>query len=204
MNILVSPYEARGVMSRPDTSWARLSDDLYLDDSVTGLSFTPVMYGRIDKPGKFITPPFAHRYMKGEGGFGILLYVEDLLASRHESAFAQSMCMDHTSYLSCDYRSLSPEETGGKGPFTVSVDEEVLYRSPGMGEALPGGEALSLATLRNRLCEASRVMLVRSGDLMCMELSGRIPLLDVRSATGNPTVRLSYLGVSLDFDIVVK
>ena len=204
MNILVRPFDAHGVVFRPDTSWARLSDDLYLPDFVSGLSFTPVLYGRIEKPGKFIPAQSAYRYMKGDGGFGVLLYVEDYLRSSHESAYAQAICQDHTSYLSCDYKSIAPEDMAGKGPFTVSKNGKPLYRSPEMGEALPGGESLSLATLRNHLCEASERILVRAGDFFCIELSGRIPLMERATEKENPTIELSYLGTSLDFQIILK
>ena len=58
MNIPVITVSGK-VIVRPDTTWERDNEDLYLPDFVNSLSWTPVFFARVSKPGRWIGPAFA-------------------------------------------------------------------------------------------------------------------------------------------------
>jgi len=93
---IVKTYSGR-VIVRPDTSWEKDNEDFYPQDFVDRISFTPVVFARICKPGKSIGIKFAERYYDGIN-CGILLYPEDLIDGSAEG-FACASCIDHTSFL---------------------------------------------------------------------------------------------------------
>lgn len=181
MNILVRTADG-SVYTRPDTSWNRKSDDFFVPDCVDGLSWAPVLFIRLSRPGKCIGTGFAPRYYDG-ANFGVLLYAEPMLASG-PAGFAASACFDHSSLLSETL--LETAVITGKS-FAVCKDGKPVFESA----------ACDISVMNGALSAASASCLVRRGDLLCLELA---PLQHLCSRTDG-TVRLSS-GALLDLRIV--
>ena len=96
MNIIVKTFGGN-VIVRPDTTWEKDNEDIYPQDFIETLSFTPVLFARISKPGKSVGLRFASRYYDS-ANYGLLLYPENLLCGGEED-FACASCIDHTSFL---------------------------------------------------------------------------------------------------------
>lgn len=181
MNILVRTADG-SVYTRPDTSWNRKSDDYFVPECVSGLSWAPAVFIHISRPGKCIGTRFAPRYYDG-ANFGMLLYAEPMLVSG-PAGFAASACFDHTSLLSENL--LEAAGLAGK-TFVVRKDGVVVFESA----------ACDISAMNEALSAASNSCLVRHGDLLCQELA---PPQHLCSRTGG-TVRISSETL-LDFRIV--
>ena len=72
MNIIVKTFVGN-VIVRPDTTWEKDNEDIYPQDFIETLSFTPVLFARISKPGKSVGLRFASRYYDS-ANYGLLLY----------------------------------------------------------------------------------------------------------------------------------
>ena len=118
MNIVVFSSDSN-VFVRPDTTWERDNEDLYVPEFINTLSWTPVLFARISKPGRSISSKFASRYYDGIG-YGVLLYPEDLI-SKGPEGFASACCVDHTSFLT--FPTYPPTRLDGQdGRFNLSKD----------------------------------------------------------------------------------
>lgn len=190
MNIVLKTYNGK-VTVRPDTTWEKDNESFYPPDFVNGLSYTPVLFARISKPGRSVGRSFATRYYDSVG-YGVLLYPEDFLDGSEE-AYACASCLDHTSFL--PYPAEDRAMLGQGKPFSLSVStcgvEEELFRHSS-AEAGTIGELVS---------EVSRYVYLRTGDLVAIELAGRKHLCSRED--GTIKVKGTLEGASsLDFDIV--
>ena len=148
------------VIVRPDTTWERDNEDVYLPEFVNSLSWTPVFFARVSKPGRSIGRAFASRYYDGIG-FGVLLYPDDLLDGSEEG-FACASCLDKTSFL--PFPIYNPVTLGVEGnEFVLQKDGVELYRSS-QGSRQMAEEALVKASSRCYL---------RVGDIVAVELQPR-------------------------------
>lgn len=156
MNIVVRTYGGHTVV-RPDTTWERDGDDLYVPEFIASLSYAPVFTAHICKAGKCIAPRFADRYIDAIG-FGVLLYPDELLDGSEEG-FASASCLDHSSFI------VPPVlECGCTAP---SLE---LFRN---GGKIFSSGALDAALLRDALCTATRTCFVRRGDILAVEIGRR-------------------------------
>ena len=73
MNIIVKPYGSELCYCRPDTTWERENRDFYVPEGIGNISWAPVIFARVSKAGKCISPKFASRYFDAFG-FGMLMY----------------------------------------------------------------------------------------------------------------------------------
>ena len=92
MNIIVKPHGSDLCYCRPDTTWERENKDFYVPDCVSEMHWAPVIFVRISKAGKCISPKFASRYYDSYN-YGTLLYC------RPENGDSLISCADHTSLL---------------------------------------------------------------------------------------------------------
>lgn len=159
MNIIVKTDGGK-IVTRPDTSWDRKNEDLYTPEFVESVSFAPVLFARLCRPGKSIAGRFADRYWDGFG-YGVLLYADNLVDGSPEG-FASASCLDHTSFLP------SP------------VYQKVVLGHPGNSFVLKSGRKTlfehsdaSAGMVNKALEEASGHLLVRAGDLLAIELDRR-------------------------------
>lgn len=53
MNIIVKTASGKYIV-RPDTTWEKDNEDFFPPDYISKISFTPVLFARISKPGKSI------------------------------------------------------------------------------------------------------------------------------------------------------
>lgn len=163
MNIPVITASGK-VIVRPDTTWERDNEDLYLPDFVNSLSWTPVFFARVSKPGRWIGPAFASRYYDGVG-YGVLLYPDDMLDGSEEG-FACASCLDKTSFL--PFPLYNPITLGVEG------NEFVLFRD---GIEIFRTAQGSREMAENALVLASSRCYLRVGDLVAVELQPRQKLI---------------------------
>ncbi len=186
MNIVVRTYSGRTVV-RPDTTWKRLSEDLFLPDSVRKLSYTPVLFAHISRAGRAVGRHFAGRYYDSFN-YGILLYPEDWIDGSPEG-FAAASCLNHTSMLSEPLRPM--EELGGQ--LEIHLDHQPDYSVQGHSRGL----------IEQALCEATQILFVRRGDLVAIELAPRKLFWDRDMHKGPFSIQATYAAETLlDFQII--
>lgn len=159
MNIIVKTY-AGNIVARPDTTWEKDNEDFYPQDYISRLSYTPVLFARICKPGKSVGLKFVSRYYDS-ANYGILLYPENMLGGTEED-YACASCIDHTSFLPSPLYQKCVFETPGN-EFILSRNGSEMFRTCTCG----------LEAIENAIAEASARMYLRTGDLVALELSPR-------------------------------
>lgn len=160
MNILVSLYGNEGYCFRPDTTLEKESEDFYIPHGIGRISFAPVFFVRASKAGKCVSEKFAQRYYDC-GGFGILLYGEDLL---QQGRFHIGSILDHSSFL----------------PFPLYGMPALLNQDNSYTLTFAQGKSMSFAPqcslIDKVIGEMSVLTSFRTGDLIAVELAERICL----------------------------
>ena len=151
MNIIVKPYGSDMCYCRPDTTWERENRDFYSPECVNEVMWTPVVFARICKAGKCVGSKFVQRYYDAVG-CGILMYGNKDLA--------YCSCIDHTSILPSPM--YNPVVLEGEKIFQVETSDACIYASD-------ISEAKSL--LEEAICKASRLISLRIGDYVAVELA---------------------------------
>lgn len=186
MNIIVKTSDGKCIV-RPDTTWEKDAEDLYVPEFVNGLGYTPVLFARISKPGRSVSAKFASRYYDAVG-YGVLLYPEDMLDGS-ETGFACASCLDHTSFLPAPFFGT---ETLGKGN---------AFRLLAGGKELFSHDASTTDMIEKAIEEATRFIYIRTGDILAIEIQPREHL--VSRKDGSIHVNSSFCGNDLgDFKIV--
>lgn len=188
MNIIVKTSTGR-ITVRPDTTWEKDNEDFYPPEFVDELTYSPVLFARILKPGRSIGKKFALRYYDSVG-FGVLLYPENLIDGSPES-YAQAICLDHTSFLPAPF--FPPESLEKEANrFTIECGGQQLFSC----------DTASLNMIEDAIVEATRMVYIRTGDLVAIELSPRSPLIACPAAAARFT---GFFGSSkvLDFQIIL-
>lgn len=162
MNIVVLNASGSTIV-RPDTTLKKSSDDFYVPDFVDTVSWSPVLFARISKPGKCIAAKFAERHYDSIN-YGMLLYPENFVDGS-EDGYARACCLDHTSFLPSP---MYNKATLGREGNTVELRKN--------GEPLFSATFAQAATIERLLEETTRFCYVRTGDLVCLELRPREPL----------------------------
>ena len=162
MNIIVKPYGSDLCYCRPDTTWERENRDLYSPDCVNAWNWAPVIFARISKAGKCISPKFASRYYDSLS-FGTLLYIGG-------ADVASGSCVDHTSILPLPLFNPVVMETEGN-KFEVMKNEELVFslETPASGLLQDGLSLLQAAEAA--ICKASQLTSLRIGDYVAVELA---------------------------------
>ncbi len=159
MNIVVLGFNSK-VFVRPDTTWERDNEDFYVPEFIDALSWAPVLFARISKPGRSILPKFAPRYYDSVG-YGALLYPEDLIDGSTEG-FASACCLDHTSFLG--FPTFHPSSLKDeKSVFDVQKDGSPLFRY----------DSGSCEMIENAIGAVSRYCYLRIGDIIAIEIAPR-------------------------------
>lgn len=165
MNIIVKTSEGK-CMVRPDTTWEKDAEDLYLPEFVNEVSYTPVLFARISKPGRSVSARFAQRYYDSVG-YGVLLYPEDMMDGS-EAGFACASCLDHTSFLSAPF--FAPDALGSR------------YELQAGGKAVFSHDSGNAQMIEQAIEQATRFIYIRTGDLICIELQKRGHLVSRRDS----------------------
>ena len=196
MNIVTKTYSGH-ILVRPDTTWEKDSEDFYPPESVDTLSYSPVLFARISKPGRSVAARFASRYYDGIG-FGVLLYPDEMMDGTPEG-FAQASCLDHTSFLPFPvFKALTLE--GKDNRFVLSKDGKEIFSCGTKGR---NEESSFLNMIERAVEEASRMVYLRTGDLISIELAARSILVSRQDAPGKTGIEASWCGeTTLDFKIV--
>ena len=154
MNIIVKPYGSDLCYCRPDTTWERENKDLYSPECVNEWHWTPILFARISKAGKCISPKFVSRYYDGLN-FGALLYIGG-------SETAYSSCADHTSTLPLPLFNPVVLETEGN-KVEMFKNESSIYSEV--------TSAAMLQKVEEAICKASQLTSLRIGDFVAVELA---------------------------------
>lgn len=162
MNIIVKTSSGR-ITVRPDTTWEKDNEDFYPPEFVDELTYTPVLFARILKPGRSVGKKFAFRYYDSFG-FGVLLYPENIMDGSPES-YAQSICLDHTSFLPTPF---FPTDRIGQA--------DCLFRLECEREKMFSFDGASLNMIEEAIVESTKMVYIRTGDLVAIELADRKPL----------------------------
>lgn len=183
MNILVKTANAK-VITRPDTTWERYNRDAYYPESAKTITFTPVLYAQVERPGCSVARKFAHRYYSAVG-YGLLAYPEDFIDGSEEG-FACASCLDHTSFLP-----LPMLKQAFSGAFVLKKDGKELFRYDG-----PVKDVVEKA-----IEDITARCLIRNGDLLAVELAPRMPLHSENESPCHITGRCAETTI-LDFKIL--
>ncbi|MCQ2158484.1 MAG: hypothetical protein MJY43_01495 [Bacteroidales bacterium] len=168
MNIAVRTFSG-ACLARPDTTKAKVNEDIYLPEFVTEVSCAPVVFARITRPGRSISARFASRYFDALS-YGVLLYPENLI-SIPETGFATASCLDHTTCIPAEF--FDPTLPGSKeNEFILAAGGRELFRTVGIPEGF----------VEENLSEITKYIYIRTGDLAAIELAPRIPLLGKNSS----------------------
>ena len=201
MNIVVRTSEGKYIV-RPDTTWERDSEDIYVPEFVNRISWTPVLFARVSKPGRSVGEDFAERYYDGIG-YGVLLYPEDM-CDGSETGFACASCLDHTSFLPFPvYNKVTLDRPGNVFELNFTAVEPV-----GTSVKLFSHSNASSAAIRKAIAEATRYIYIRTGDIIAIELQPRKPLCSREKTEGYAECCRANLKASfcenetIDFDII--
>ena len=163
MNITVKLYGRDSYICRPDTTWERENRDFFSPDYVNDIWYSPVIFARISKAGKCISPKFVSRYYDGLN-FGILMYMGDILESGTPESAAFASVLDHTSLL--PYPLYLPEVISTEGnEFCLFKNGETVFR------AETGVDGDFIGTVENSIAGASDYISQRIGDIVATELA---------------------------------
>lgn len=194
MNIIVKTLEGKYIV-RPDTTWEKDNEDFYPPEFIERLTYTPVLFARISKPGRSISQKFADRYYDGIN-YGVLLYPEDMIDGS-ETGFSTASMVDHTSFL--------PFPLYGKSVLDNPENEfSLMVKKAGSNEPVElfRHNAATEQMIKESIEQATALIYIRTGDVIAIELDSRKPLLE--RSEGSATVSGSFCGNSLlDFNIVV-
>lgn len=162
MNIIVKTSDG-GLMVRPDTTWEKDNEDFFPPEFVERLTYTPVLFARVSKPGRSVGLQFADRYFDSVG-FGILLYPENLIDGK-ETGLCEATMIDHTSFLpSPMYNRVTLGQEGNR--FILQKNGKTIFQY----------EEGNVNMIKEALSQATRYIFIRTGDLIAIELDGRKPL----------------------------
>ena len=202
MNIVVKTSAGKYIV-RPDTTRAKDCSDFFPPEFVDRISYTPVLFARICKPGRSIGEEFSDRYYDAVG-YGILLYPQDMLDGS-EAGFA---CASFLPLPLFDKDSLGEgkREGGGEGEKGGEKGGEGdAFRLRVKKEAKTAKQVFSYSggttrMIERAIAEATRFVLLRAGDLLAIELGRRRPL--CRRSDTDVAVAASYGGtLTMDFRI---
>ena len=161
MNIIVKPYGSDLCYCRPDTTWERENRDLYSPECVNAWNWTPILFARISKAGKCISPKFASRYYDSLN-FGALLYIGG-------TDTASGSCADHTSLLPLPLFNPTVMKTEGN-MLQIMKNEDIVFSTE-----TPYAGGISQKTLleaaEDAICKASQLTSLRIGDYVAIELA---------------------------------
>ena len=186
MNIIIKTSSGH-ITVRPDTTWEKDNEDFYPPEFVDELTYSPVLFVRVLKPGRSVGKKFASRYYDSVG-YGVLLYPENMLDGTPEG-YAQAICLDHTSFLSAPM--FPPQRLEEDGQFRLFRNETGIFTF----------DQPSLNMIEEALVQATRLLYIRTGDLIAIELTARKPLATRLDTNTHVTGTFGHDKI-LDFQII--
>jgi hypothetical protein len=167
VNIIILPNGTEGYNFRPDNTLVRDSNDFYPPDIITHIGVTICFVIRISKPAKYTYREFAKKYYS-EYGLGIVIYPENLLQPDIDNIVSsgRAFSMDNTTYIS-DFFSQVDE---------ICCDKSVILK---MDDLIVFSEMLGaniIEKIDTSIEEVSKYSSLKSGDLLFIELSKRLPV----------------------------
>ena len=124
-----------------------------MPEGVDKLLWAPVIFARVCKAGKCVSPKFVSRYYDAVG-FGVLAYCD-------EENIAFSSCMDHTSLLPMPMYN----------PTVLENEDNVFKVMIGEGTSTFQVNKSMQDYIEQTLCKASERVSLRIGDIVALELA---------------------------------
>ncbi len=186
MNIIVKTY-SENIVFRPDISLLRENMDYYVPSFIDKLSFSPILFIRIAKTGKFIAKRFAERYYDAIN-YGMLIYPQDIIDQDKEGSFAQAHCFNHTSVLPQPLYNIVTLEKEDNAFTIVKNDNDHLYSCQNKDLIQKDSDIKNI--IHQALVEASKCASLRIGDFLAIEIGNRQDL--INREEGDKTISLSY------------
>ena len=152
MNILVSRKKDEKIYFRPDTTINRENKDIYIADNISELYYSPVLFAKITKAGKYINPKYISRYIENFS-FGILIYEGEGIVNED---YACSSCLDYSSILSATVY----ERENQDNIFSISLSDKIIFSY----------SFDNIDELETAICNASKYTSLRIGDMVALEL----------------------------------
>lgn len=159
MNIVIKTSNGC-ICCRPDTTWERENKDFFSPDFVKNLLWSPVLFARIGKAGKYINPKYVERYFDGVN-FGMLLYPGEIYL---KDGYAPASILDHTSILPFPLFNPSVIKNGNIATNYLLDNQEIFRLSSNSDQEL-------FAKICDGICDASRHISLRIGDMVAIELA---------------------------------
>ena len=176
MNIIVKPYGSDLCYCRPDTTWERENKDFYSPECVNEIYWTPVVFARVSKAGKYVGRKFVERYYDGIG-CGMLMHCSGQAMTSNgplptswappptrgwENAISDHQPIRQLSHI-VDKTSILPHPLF-QPVVLEDAKEFVVNNSPVI---LSGAKDL----LEEAICNASQLTSLRIGDFVAVELA---------------------------------
>lgn len=164
MNIIISPFDSKGFICRPDSTLLRAITEYFLPDYISHLTLSPVFYIKTHRAGKAVAPRFVSRYIDG-AGYGLLLHPKISTDAPTRQFIENSL--DYTSIIPLD---LTPFDSH---PFGEKPDYSLLLNGKEIPEPmiLPEKEFIF-----HKIAEISQYCSLRIGDFITFDLSAETPL----------------------------
>lgn len=187
MNILVLTSHNH-IIVRPDTTWERDNEDIYLPEFVDSVSCSPVLFARLSKPGRSVDARFSERYYDAFS-YGVLLFPENLISGGEED-YASASCLDHTSFL--------PDPLSGKSELAAEDNVFTLQKD---GKDLFGNLGGTAAMIEDAIAAVTARCYIRTGDLLAIEIRQR-SMLCTRKESGCGVEGKAFGKTVVDFKVI--
>lgn len=177
MNIIISPFDSKGFICRPDSTLLRAITEYFLPDYVEGLSLSPVFYIKTHRAGKAISPRFIERYIDG-AGYGLLLYPQitsSAAVNQSTLPFVENS-LDYTSIIPLSISPFNSHSYSETSPYQLLING----KSPSDRLVLPDKKLIF-----NKISEISQYCSLRIGDFITFELAPHTPVPVPSGISGN-------------------
>jgi len=138
MKLICFPFQSRHFYLKPETALLRNGRTFYTPENSSRIECALALVVKIDRLGRHIAPPFAHRYYH-ETALGFCLYAADILEEcrMHGVSWASACALDYSAPLSERFTPLLQSERlqdlfaweQWSGYFTESIDEAIAHLS---------------------------------------------------------------------------
>lgn len=168
MNIVLFNNNSKFYYFRPDISLNRDCNDYFCPEGINELAAIPFIYIKMERAAKAVSAKFASRYYKN-AGYGLILNAKGLETPEEPASWNTARSLDNTLYI------------------TPAIPLERFECS---------GCPTEMTELFNRkIEEITKFSSLRTGDLVCMEMTDRETIYEKRAAVSGKS-RIETAGIA--------